>query len=144
MRKSSRKLDTTLTSDADLTRIWRTIIDPLGWREHRLYLMFVDDRRNVLPQVVQIDDVPAGIDRVGAQQLADCLAHLVGAQGVSSLAVLAVRPGRGGLDDTDRATCHHLYDAARQAGLRLELIHVGTATAITPAPMDDVVPLRAS
>jgi hypothetical protein len=144
MEKSSRKLDTTLTCDADVTRLWQTVINPLGWHEHRLYLMFVDEHRVVLPQIVQIDEMPAGLDREDARHFAAGFAHLVSAERLGSLAILSVRPGAGGLNDIDRATCRHLYEAAHEARLPLELIHVGTDTAITAAPMDEVLPLRAS
>jgi hypothetical protein len=144
MDNSSRKFDSTLTCDADLTDMWRTIIQPLGWDEHRLYLMFVDHVRTVLPQILQIDEMPANLDLADARQFASSFRHIVGTLGCGSVAVLVVRPGRGGPSDVDRATCRHLYQAAREAGLALEVIHVGTDTSITPAPMDEVSPRRAS
>ncbi|GAB2981690.1 hypothetical protein [Nocardioides montaniterrae] len=144
MKTPSRKFEATLANDADLSRMWRRLIRPLGWRVHQMYLMFVDEDRHVLPHVVEVHDMPAGVSRRDARQFTRSFAHLVGAEGLASLAILLARPGTGGLTDLDRATCRHLYEAARHDGLQLELIHVATGTAITPAPRDEVHPLRAS
>ena len=72
MNPSSRKpYRPILTTDADVTTMWRSVIDPLGWHDVRLYA------------------------------------------------------------------------AGRAADIPMELLHVGTDTAIVPVPLDEVLPRSA-
>lgn len=131
-----------LATDADVTTMWRTLIDPLGWHTRRMYFMLVDPAGRPHPHVVEVDEMPATFDADDAVRFVEFLAMLVGDLGgdACSVALLFARPGSGGLSDDDRGTCRELYAAARDAGVRLELLHVATDTAIVPAPMDEVLP----
>lgn len=132
-----------LATDADVTRMWGTIIDPLGWHVRRFYLMFVDADDRPHPQIVEIDGVPPAFGSRGAERVISLLAQVVGAGGHGSVALMFARPGPARLTDDDRDVCQHLHAAARAQGLRLRLMHVGTDTAIIPVPMDDLLPRSA-
>lgn len=132
-----------LNTDADVTHMWATIINPLGWHVRRFYLMFVgvDDRPH--PHIVEIDGVPQAFGREGAERIVSLLTHVVGADGHGSVALMFVRPGPAPLTDDDRDVCRHLHAAARAQGITLRLLHVGTDTEIVPVPMDELLPRSA-
>ena len=135
-----------LTTDSDVTTMWGTLINPLGWHLRRFYLMFVDEHGRPNPPLVEVDEIPASFDRADADHVAEFLRHVLDGFGLArdgSVALLACRPGAGHLQDHDRELCRHLYEAARAAGLRLQLLHVGTDTAIIPVPLDELLPRSA-
>lgn len=147
MTNSSREpFAPTLTSDADVTTMWRTIISPLGWHTRRLYIVFVDPEGRPNPQIVEVDEMPEGFGREDAEVFVDFLGHIVrdvDHLDPGSAALMFARPGSALLTDDDRALCRELYAAAQRAAVRLELLHVGTDTEIVPAPMDEVLPRSA-
>lgn len=136
----------TLRTDADVTTMWQTLIRPLGWHLRRFSLLFVDPAGRPSPQVVEIDDVPASFARAEADHFVEFLGQVLDEIGIAdggSVALLACRPGPDLVTDDDRSLCGALYAAAREAGLRLRLLHLGTDTAIRPMPMDEVLPRTA-
>ncbi|RHW26083.1 hypothetical protein D0Z08_15665 [Nocardioides immobilis] len=146
MNSSSREpFSPVLATDADVTTMWRTIINPLGWHTWRVYFMLVDPDGHPHPQLVEVDEMPETFDSEDAVRFVEFLSMLADDLGGDScsVALMFARPGDGGLSDGDRALCCELYAAAKDAGLRLELLHVATDTAITPAPMDEVLPRTA-
>jgi hypothetical protein len=134
-----------LTTDADVTTMWRTIINPLGWHTRRIYFLLVDPEGRPHPQVIEVDDLPATFGTEDATRFIGFLSHLVGGRDgeAGSAALLFARPGGGTLSEGDRTLCRELYAAARAADVRLELLHVGTDTALIPVPMDEVLPRTA-
>lgn len=137
-----------LTTEADVTTMWRTIIDPLGWHTRRMYFLLVDPAGRPHPQLVEVDDMPETFDAEDAVRFVEFLSMIVGDVGdvggeSCSVAMMLARPGGGGLSDGDRDLCRELYAAAKDGGVRLELLHVATSSAITPAPMDEVLPRTA-
>ncbi|UMG92665.1 hypothetical protein MF408_23480 [Nocardioides sp. TF02-7] len=86
-----------LRTDADVTTMWRTILQPLGWHTRRLYLLLVDPDRRPRPGVVEIDGIPATIAADEAAEVVRLLAQAAGdtdPSGASgSAAVLLARPG---------------------------------------------------
>ncbi len=135
----------TLTTDADVTTMWCTLINPLGWHLRRFYLMFVDRHGRPNPYIVEIDEIPAPFGRVDADHFAGFLRHVLEDVGIEegSVALLACRPGPERVTDDDRSLCRALYAAARDIGLGLRLLHLGTDTAILPMPIDEVLPRTA-
>jgi hypothetical protein len=135
-----------LTTDADVTTMWRTIISPLGWHTRRMYSMIVDPDGRPTGAIIEVDEMPTTFDAEDATRFVEFLALIVtdlGCVHACSAALMFARPGSGGLTDEDRAMCRELYAAAKAAEVRLELLHVGTDTAIIPAPMDEVLPRTA-
>jgi hypothetical protein len=135
-----------LTTDADVTTMWHTLINPLGWHLRRFYLMFVDAGGRPNPQIVEVDEIPEEFGREDADGIVGFLHHILemfdlGDDG--SVALMFARPGQARLTDDDRDLCLHLHAAARAQGLQLQLLHVGTDTAIIPVPMDELLPRSA-
>jgi hypothetical protein len=130
----------TITCDADVTTMWRTLMQPLGWHTDRLCMIFVDGDGRPNPQVVEVDELPDPFGREDADAVIHLLGHLLE---TGSAALMYARPGSSSLTEADRTLCRELYAAATDAGVRLELVHVGTDTAIVPAPMDEVLPRSA-
>lgn len=146
MTSSSREpYSPILATDADVTTMWRTLISPLGWHTRRVYFMLVDPDGRPHSQLVEVDEMPETFGAEDATRFVEFLSLLVGDLGGDSCstALMFARPGGGGLTDDDRTMCRELYDAARAADVRLELLHVATDTAIIPAPMDEVLPRTA-
>ena len=130
----------TITCDADVTTMWRTLMQPLGWHINRLCIVVVDGDGRPNPQVVEVDEMPDAFTREDADAVLHLLGHLLE---TGSAALMFARPGGATLTEADRSLCRELYAAATDAGIRLELIHIGTDTAIVPAPMDEVLPRSA-
>jgi len=147
MNSSSREpYRPVLATDADVTTMWRTIISPLGWHTRRMYFTIVDPDGRPTGALIEVDEMPETFDAEDATRFVDFLALIVtdlGCLHACSAALMFARPGGGGLTDDDRALCRELYTAAKLGDVRLELLHVATDTAITPAPMDEVLPRTA-
>lgn len=147
MTNSSREpYRPTLTNDADVTTMWRTIMQPLGWHNRRMYFMLVEPDGRPLPHITEVDALPDDFGRDDLDRFVEFmtpLAHELGFEESCSVAILLVRPGPALLTDADRELCRELYAAATTGGLRVELVHVGTDSAIVPAPMDEVLPRSA-
>lgn len=134
----------TLTTDADVTSMWQTLFEEPGWRTTRIYIMVVDQEHRPTPIMTEVDETPHPLAPEDAVGLISSFARVLEEfEPSGSLAVLMCRPGTDQLTEEDRSGCRHLYAAARQAGTPLELLHVGTDTAIVPAPMDAVLPRSA-
>jgi hypothetical protein len=133
-----------LRTDADVTTMWRTLMKPLGWHNRRQYLVFVEADRRPAGVVVEVGEIPDTLTPDDIAVMVDFLADLPD-HGIpaASVAILVCRPGSATLTDDDRALCREIYGAAARTGVTLELLHVGTDTAIVPAPMDEVLPRSA-
>ncbi len=145
MTHSSRKSHRpTLTTDADVTTMWQALISPLGWHNSRVYVILVDADRRMTSVVVEIDDIPDRFTERDAQALMQVYVHLLHEhEPRGSVAILVCRPGGPHLTAEDRTCCRSLYAAGRSAGVPMEVLHVGTDTAIVPVPLDEVLPCSA-
>jgi hypothetical protein len=54
------------------------------------------------------------------------------------VAFLRTRPGRGGLDASDRLWAAALYAAARIAGVPCEVVHAANDDRLVPVPLDEI------
>jgi hypothetical protein len=145
MTNSSREsYSPTLATDADVTTMWQSIINPLGWHNARMYVVAIDRDRRLTPVVTEIDEVPARFTADNAGALMETYVQVLDefVPG-GSLAILVCRPGCPQVTDDDRRWCRNLYDAGRDADIPLELLHLGTDTEIVPVPMDEVLPRTA-
>jgi hypothetical protein len=128
-------------TQADLEDAWRNLMEPLGFARRTLWLMFVDPDDRLLPQVVEIHDLPPVLDaedRLGLQRLLEESAG----SGLRP-AFLITLPGAGFPTVEDRRCAGQLVEACRAAGVVAEVVHVATDTELVPVPMDDL-PLPAS
>lgn len=126
-----------LRSQSDVHAMWRTIINPLGWHSHRLYVVLIDADGRPLPVIHEVDEIP---ERIPADEADSIVGVFKQAQSETvpdgRCALLYCRPGAGGVGLADRLACLRLYAAAQTHRLPLEVIHVATDTAIVPAPLD--------
>ena len=132
--------DQPINSQADLEQVWRGLMEPLGFSRTSLWIVFLHpDGR---PQKTLIE-VPVPESRLvpdpTAPELLDLLAewtteHVPGGR----VAFLRTRPGRGGLDRTDRLWAAALYAAARVAGVPCEVVHAANDDRLVPVPLDEI------
>ena len=113
---------------------------PLGFGSARMYVVFVPPDGRVLPQIMDIDELPDLPDPELVGNLMAVLSsvldapHNVGTQ----LAVLYARPGRRGLSGADCAWASALVTAARRHGAPLWLVHVANDEELLVVPPDHV------
>ncbi len=137
--------DDRITSQADLEQVWRGLMEPLGFTRTSLWIVFFHpDGR---PHKTLIE-VPAPDQRVApdpdAPELLDLLeewttTHVPGGR----VAFLRTRPGRGGLDRSDRLWAAALYAAAQVAGVPCEVVHAANDDRLVPVPLDELDSLSA-
>lgn len=127
-----------IRTQADLEDAWRHLMQPLGFSTSSIWLMLICDDDRPLPQLTEIADAeapPAGRERAG---FVDLLGTIIATIPDARLAFLRSRPGRGGVDDDDRAWAEMLYAAARTAGAPCEIVHVATDDTVEPIPLDSL------
>ncbi|RHW27196.1 hypothetical protein D0Z08_11090 [Nocardioides immobilis] len=132
--------DDRITSQADLEQVWQTLMEPLGFTRTSLWMVFLHpDGR---PHKTLIE-VPAPDDMVApdptAPELLDLLEEWTTEQVPGGrVAFLRTRPGRGGLDRSDRLWAAALYAAAQLAGVPCEVVHAANNDRLLPVPLDEI------
>ncbi len=132
--------DDRITSQADLEQVWQTLMEPLGFTRTSLWMVFLHpDGR---PHKTLIE-VPAPDDMVApdptAPELLDLLEEWTTEQVPGGrVAFLRTRPGRGGLDGSDRLWAAALYAAAQLAGVPCEVVHAANNDRLLPVPLDEI------
>lgn len=118
-------LSATVRTQADLQRLWRTLMEPLGFSRTTLWLTaLVDDRTTgVLVEISELPPVPDPEELVG---FGDLLTHVAHGQPNTRVAILLTRPGTGGPTPADRAWARGLLDAAQAAGVAVAPVHLAT------------------
>ncbi len=128
-----------ITTQSDLHEAWLRLMQPLGFAGRSLWLMFISADGAPVPQLTEITDLPERPTTSDVESMGRFLSHFEGSD--IRLGVLLTRPGAGIPDHDDHAWVGAAYQACRDAQVRCEVVHVATATAVTPVPMDA---LRAS
>jgi hypothetical protein len=123
-------------TQADLERLWRQLMKPLGFSGCSLWLVIVEGDRAV-PQIMEFTELPDTPDPEDTEAIGRLLAHLA-APG-TRFAFLRSRPGGGRASAGDRAWAAALYDAARRSGAELDVVHLAHDHDVLPLPMDDVI-----
>lgn len=137
--------DAPITTQSDLEQTWRALMEPLGFTRTSLWVVFLHpDGR---PHKTLIE-VPAPSRMVApdpsAPELQDLLEEWTTDQVPGGrVAFLRTRPGRGGLDRTDRLWAAALYTAARLAGVPCEVVHAANDERLLPVPLDELDALSA-
>jgi hypothetical protein len=125
-----------LRTQSDVETMWRRLMTPLGFRSCSLWMVVIEGEQPV-PKVMEFAEMPTAPEEGDIEALAGVLAHL-GAPG-TRLAVLRSRPGGGRPDASDRAWARALYAAGRQAGARLEVVHLAHDHDVLPLTVDDLL-----
>lgn len=129
-----------IRTPADLHRLWRALLGPLGFSEPRLWFTLLDTEDRVLPIVQQISRLAPHPDPELLRNLAGaCKDVLDGPEvGGGSAAFLLTRPGSA-MTPRDRDWARALRAAAEHEGLRLRPIHLGTDEAVRVFAPDDLL-----
>lgn len=127
-----------IQTQSDLADVWRHLMEPLGFRGHSVWMMFVEPDGRPVSQLTEIEDAEAPPDAEQAANLATVLGSLIDMVPGGSVAFLRSRPGRGGVNAQDRAWATVLYAACRDAGVPAEIVHVATDRMLVPLPPDDL------
>jgi hypothetical protein len=131
----------TITTQAELERLWATQVSPPADGEPRLWLLRIDAQRRPEPRILEIvgavDPPPPDPDDETTAALVTFLRRLVEDEPGSSVAALRSRPGRG-VRREDREWAHGLHAAAAAAGVPLEVVHLLTDAGVTPLPLDEI------
>lgn len=131
-----------LRTQAEVQAAWRHLINPLGWPEPRLWLMFVGADDVPFPQLCQIEEMPVEIGDDGAVNVATMLHELADDLGYARVELLLCRPGNGGPNRSDRKNAAELYGACAVAGVPVGVIHLATDHDFWPVPLDAIGDLR--
>jgi len=137
--------DELINNQADLEQVWRGLMEPLGFTRASLWIVFLHpDGR---PHKTLIE-VPAPNSTMVPDPTAPELLTLLEewtTQRVPGgrVAFLRTRPGRGGLDRSDRMWAAALYAAAQVAGVPCEVVHAANDDRLVPVPLDEIDSLSA-
>ena len=99
-------------------------------------MLVIDADDRPFPQITEITQAVEPPDDQMVSSLATFLHGL--AERGPRFAFLRSRPGPGGLTADDRAWARSLYDAARRAGVPLEVVHRACDPDLVAVPMDEV------
>lgn len=128
-----------IRTQADLQRTWQRLMSPLGFSGQSIWMLVIDADDRPLPQITEITEAELDGD-LDAEDFSLLLVRLKEA-GLDTVrfAFLRSRPGPGGVTAEDRAWAALLYDAARLADVRVEVVHRASDRDLVPIPFDDVL-----
>ena len=120
-------------------------MEPLGFTRTSLWIVFIhpDGRPHKTLIEVPAPDSMVAPDPT-APELLDLLREWTTEQVPGGrVAFLRTRPGRGGLDHSDRLWAAALYAAAQVAGVPCEVVHAANDDRLAPVPLDEIGSLSA-
>lgn len=126
-----------IQTQSDLEQAWRTLMGPLGFGGHSVWLIMLEPDGTTTPMIMEITESEEPLDEAMQTSLAELL-RLVTTETVPDgrVAFLRTRPGRDGLGAADRAWARALYAACRLAEVRHEVVHVANDVMLQPVPLD--------
>jgi hypothetical protein len=128
-------------SQSDLESVWKHLMGRQTrdgrFGGHSLWLLVIDADDRPFPQITEITDAVEPPDDGMVSSIATFLDGL--ADEGRRFAFLRSRPGHGGLTADDRAWARSLYDAGREAGVPLEVVHRACDHDLVAVPMDEVL-----
>ncbi|WP_183095935.1 hypothetical protein [Nocardioides stalactiti] len=137
--------DESILSQADLERLWRRLMEPLGFSRTSLWLVLLHPDGRPEKTLVEVPVPPSDLP---PDPTAPALHEFLRAWAVrhvpdARVAFLRTRPGGGVLDANDRRWAAALYEAARLAQVPCEVVHVADDHRLAPAPLDEIGVLSA-
>jgi hypothetical protein len=134
-------LEAPVVTDLDLERLWRALMQPLGFWTRRLWIMMIDADNQPVPQLTEIDDIPDELDTQLCEPLMEVSSHLLHSiVPGGSIALLFSRPGRNPMSATDRQVARSLAAAARERCVRLRPTHFANDLVLSVFAADDLLP----
>jgi hypothetical protein len=125
-----------VATQADLERMWRRLMSPLGFSGFSLWMVLVE-RDRAVPKIMEFPELPDSPEDDDTEALAVFLAQLAAPD--TRFAFLRSRPGGGTLTSGDRSWALALYDAGRRSRARLEVVHLAHDHDVLPMAMDDLL-----
>ena len=137
----------TIDTQADLEEVWRHLMGPAnlgeGFGRRSVWLLRVDGERRVVPAITEIAECDEAPAPGTADGLAQVLRMLDDDDPGGSFAFLLSRPGQG-LQEADRVWGRFLVAAGRDAGVRLEIVHLATDAGVVALPPDELMERRSA
>jgi hypothetical protein len=129
-------LDAPVRSEADLCRLWQTLMGPGGFGQRTLWLLFLAPDGYPCKVIVPIEDLPAEPDA----QFVGNLHSIVTSMGpdVGTVPLLLSRPGRANMTASDRRWASALRTDAPPEVLRWP-VHLATCDRIQVFAPDDLI-----
>ena len=130
----------TIRSQADLEAAWRTLMGPLGFSQHSVWVMLIGADDRPFPRLTRIDEAenpPTDAELAGFAEMLGTLRSELAPDG--RVAFLRSRPGGGGLTADDRAWADALHEVGRLADVPVAVVHRACDVDLVPIPMDDVL-----
>jgi hypothetical protein len=133
-------LEAPVGTDLDLERLWRALMEPLGFSTRRLWIMMIDADNQPVPQLTEIDEMPHDLDAGLCAPLMEVCEHLLSSiVPGGSIALLFSRPGRNPMSAEDRQVARSLAAAALGSGIRLRPIHFANDVVLSVFAADDLL-----
>lgn len=126
-----------IDTDDDLLEHWQRLMGRGGFGRRSLWIIFLDEHGDTLPQILPIDDVPLEPDELLLANLPDLLTNTMHSTAASSVAFLLSRPGSAALTDADRGWAVGVMHAVSPP-MRRGLIHLATADRVRVLAPDDL------
>jgi hypothetical protein len=129
----------TIRTQKDLEDAWRTLMQPLGFAGHSIWLMFIEASGTPLPHLSQIEEAvkpPSPTEQESFVQFLGALRDEM--RTGDRLVFLRSRPGRAVVDAVDRAWAQSLYAACRDARITTDVVHLAGDDDVVPIPLDDL------
>jgi len=92
---------TTIRSETDLRELWQQLLGSADFCRHTVWLILLDERGQVQPLLLPIDDVPSAPDPKILRSLSRVLDGMVDGRVADSVALLMSRPGTAELTEND-------------------------------------------
>lgn len=129
-----------INSQADLEHLWRELMEPFGFTRTSLWIVFLhpDGRPHKTLIEVPAPDSTMVPDPAAPELLELLEEWTTGPVPGGRVAFLRTRPGRGGLDQSDRLWAAALYAAAQVAGVPCEVVHAANDDRLVPVPLDEI------
>jgi hypothetical protein len=145
-RKPYRPL---IRTQEELQRAWHHLMEPLGFATRSLWLMLIDDDDRPIPHLTELTDLSSLPDARSARDLSGLVRKLGEALPHTRVAFLLSRPDTDpgppdspdspcAPDASDRAWASLVYDAARDAGMPCEVVHLATDDSVIAVPCDSL------
>ena len=138
--RSDELLHLRIETQRDVCRLWQLLMRPLGFSHGSLWVLCIARDGRPVPGIAEIadaDDVPS-VEQVDNLYATFSPAFADVGDG-SRLAFLISRPGAATIRSDDARFARVLVDGARRNGVRIEMVHLATDTAIVPLTPDDLV-----
>jgi hypothetical protein len=131
---------TTIRAEADLYRMWQSLMGSGGFGRRSVWVLFLDRHSRTLPVLMPIDDIPTTPDPRFIHGLATVITGVVTDGEAATAALLLSRPGEAAMTADDRAWARALREAV--GALSPWPVHLATRERLQVFAPDDLIAAR--